>query len=63
LAEAKATAPRPLSPLTAVWCLANENVQPVMQVVFTADFTHDGHKEALVIVNAYPKKSKAWYPF
>jgi hypothetical protein len=50
-------------PLTAVWCLANQNKQPVMQVVFTADFTHDGNREALVIVNAYPKKSQSWYPF
>jgi len=50
-------------PLAAVWCLANENVQPVMQVVFTADFTHDGPRESLIIVNAYPKGTRAWYPF
>jgi len=50
-------------PLTSIWCLANENTDPVMQIVFTADFTHDGFGEALVIVDAYPKKSKAWHPF
>jgi hypothetical protein len=29
----------------------------------TADFTHDGPREALIIVNAYPEGSKAWHPF
>lgn len=50
-------------PLTAVWCLANEKVSPVMQVVFTADFAHDHPSAALFIVNAYPLKAKSWYPF
>ena len=34
-----------------------------MQVMFTADFTQDGHSDSLVIVNADPKKSLAWHPF
>lgn len=50
-------------PLTAVWCLAHEKVDPAMQVVFTADFAHDDPRGALFIVNAYPLKAQSWYPF
>jgi hypothetical protein len=50
-------------PLTALWCLANENLQPVMQVVFTADYTHDDHAEGLIIIDAHPEKSQPWHPF
>ena len=39
-------------PLVCMWCLANENVDPVMQLLMTADFTHDGPSEDLIIVDA-----------
>jgi hypothetical protein len=45
-------------PLTSFWCIANEKVEPVMQLVFTADFTHDGPKESLIILNAYGTRSQ-----
>jgi hypothetical protein len=41
-------------PGTCLWCLGQYGEQPLMQVMFTVDLTHDDPREALIIVDAHP---------
>lgn len=50
-------------PYTCFWCIAKEGQIPVMQLVFSADFSHDEPKEHIVLVNAYVKGAETRYPF
>jgi len=50
-------------PIACVWCIAKNREEPLMQVRFAADLTHDDPKESLIIVDAHPDGTKLVLPF
>jgi hypothetical protein len=42
-------------PTTGLWCLAHQGDKKIMQVGFSADFTHDDPKQTIILVDAFPE--------
>lgn len=51
-----------IHPVGSVWCYAWNGTEPMMQVRFDADITNDGN-EAVLLLDAYVKGTKAKIPF
>lgn len=50
-------------PGTPMWCLAHAGTEPLMQMMFMADFTHDDPDQTIILIEAYLKGAKPKFHF
>jgi hypothetical protein len=50
-------------PGTTIWCLAHAGTEPLMQMMFMADFTHDDPDQTVILVEVYLKGTKPKFHF